>query len=299
MREETRIVPLFNLLGGKSLLEEKISDHQILIFGSVIFLNMMMQARWNAEKSRYNNGFGKIETDEEYQARIGLIVQLLAEAIALNPHITMIGLVEAPIRRRDIEVMMREAARQPSLTPFLGSIIPENFTSFGVATFFNLDVLRIRKHRLALKPSFTDRIQCFTVLDKSDQATTVFNLHLPYDASEAEKLKFATRFFDRSARALMMGDFNFHPQRVAEQNQDVSSFTQTDSSQLVEANKQGRVTGFKRVTVDGILLSFRPVERTYRDAKTVKLSIGPSIFSIVKNYQHDRKSCRANLRLMN
>ncbi|GJM07359.1 MAG: hypothetical protein DHS20C10_10930 [marine bacterium B5-7] len=84
--------PLSRFLAGQTAVEAKVSDHNIVIQGDALFFNMMMQARWNKEKSRYNNGFGRVENQADYQARIHIIVQLLAETLHMNPHISILGL---------------------------------------------------------------------------------------------------------------------------------------------------------------------------------------------------------------
>lgn len=286
MRKETRIVPLFNVLNKKSLIEAKISDHHMLILGSVVFLNMMMQGLWNAEKSRYNNGFGIIESDAQYQARISLVVRLLAEIVYLNPHIVAIGLAEAPIKAADINYLCAEMAKHVSLRPFLSSIIAERFTLMGVATLFNVDLVTVKQHalsRVGLGENLTDRIQCFTISDANKNSLTVFNMHLPFDMACSEKAKglakLASDLFSARDSVLAMGDFNFHPRRIVRRVAGLNLFTQKNNNVLIHADKAGRVTGSEYATVDGVLQSFSLPKKLYRDAKTSVLSLGCTLFS--------------------
>lgn len=273
MRSEINRSPQFSVLSGKTPIQAKISDHNILINGDTLFFNIMMQARWNKEKRRFNNGFALIETQEDYQSRLIIIAQVLAEAVALNPQVEIIGLVEAPIKLEDIDVFISAIRKLPSLQRFSENIHINNFTKMGVVTLISIENFIINQEEIALEKNFTclkDRIQCFKLLDKKNGTIKkLFNLHLPYDIAKSKEdfilIQFSKKLFQfqLNFEILVMGDFNIHPSIIVNQLNGVSSYIQQKNNLLIKSNANQEIIDFELDTVDGILRT--PIIHSYDD----------------------------------
>lgn len=281
MRIETNIIPKSHFLNQRTAIEAGLSDHNLLIQGRTVFFNMMMQGRWNSTKKRYNNGFALNESDNDYQDRICNVVRVLAETICLNPHIKIIGLVEAPIKAADINIMINEAKKHPSLKPFIATMIDKNFTSMGIATFVNSDYFLVNSNDFNsndLRPSLVNRIQKFELIAKDGtEHFNLVNLHLPYDLAKSpdtrELISFSRNLFSNrnNVPTLVMGDFNIHPRKIAQDLLKIAFFIQTNNNILIRANKLGKVTHTEFDTVDGILQTNCLKEQNirYHDVKSL------------------------------
>ncbi|MDF1795650.1 MAG: hypothetical protein P1U63_03840 [Coxiellaceae bacterium] len=279
MRTETSIVPTSLFLNRESAIKARLSDHNVVIRGRTLFFNMMMQGRWNEAKSRYNNGFAKIETDKAYQTRIKYTVRLLAETLHMNPHIMFIGLTEAPIRSSDIALMTEEASKHPSLSGFMPSFTTSHFSAMGVATFINHQYFSVTAIKLRFDDdyrSLNNRVQKFELVarDNTEQLQLV-NLHLPYDIAKSKDptklLKFSKSLFSQHTTlpVLVMGDFNIHPKKIADTLTGIESFIQKDNNILVRADSQGAILDTEHDTVDSIFQSeaLQHKSRPYRDSR--------------------------------
>lgn len=281
MGTETDIIPMSRYLGLKTAVEAKVSDHNLVIRGRTLFLNMMMQGRWNDAKHRYNNGFALVESDSDYQVRIKDVVRMLAEAVAMNPHIMFIGLAEAPIKLADIDCMINEARKYRSLSGFLPGFKVSNFSSMGVATFINHDHFNVvatsfdkgEKHR-----SLQGRVQRLALTAKDGaESLELVNLHLPYDIAKSENtselIAFSRDLFSKhqSTPVVVMGDFNINPRRIAEVLVGVAFYIQINNNVLVRADVHGAVTHQEFDTVDAVFESTKLLTRGRRDYVDARL----------------------------
>lgn len=311
MRIVTNKAPKFIALSNQSPIEAKISDHNIIINDNTLFFNMMMQGRWSHEKKRYNNGFGLIESDLDYQRRIRLVVQLLAETLSLNPQINIIGLAEAPIRYEDIIIFINEFQKYPSLTRFKASLVPEMFTDMGVATFIDgekFDITKINREQSEMDPSLQGRLQEFLLTEKAISAQfRLFNLHLPYDLAKSKDsvklIRFARRLFQNQHQVpvVVIGDFNIYPKIIAKKLTSISFYIQKPNNLLVKNDLKGRIVGYELDCVDGILKTSTLDSHTnipYVDS-TVLPSLGINIkleFQMLKTFLSSKFGLFANLR---
>ncbi len=264
MRNEVKSFYISPLLKNQSPVQAKVSDHNILIHGQVLFFNMMMRCLWNATKHRYNNGFGQIESISQYRSRISLIVRLLAEALYYNPHVSMIGLAEAPIQPEDIGLFISEAKDQPTLKRFFATADSSRFSSMGIATFFNAEKYKAKQLSIAgllTTTSLYDRVQQFSLSD-SNTGKFLFNatnLHLPYDLAKSKDpsklIQFSQGLFksNPTAVSVVMGDFNIYPAKIAQNIKKVYYYIQLDNNILVKADHNGNVVGSHTDTVDAIM----------------------------------------------
>ena len=279
MGTQTNVIPKFHFLGNRSVLQSQLSDHNILINGQSLLLNMMMQGRWNKYKKRFNNGFRYIESNQDYQNRIHNIVYLLAEAVELNPQTMIIGLVEAPIKPCDINYFLNTAMKFKVLQPFFSGITLDRFTSMGIASFVNQDYVSVTEvqHRDADFPeNLCGRIQTLDLIlyDKQEKLR-VYNLHLPYDIAKSnnsdaliQSLKNIFKENDDQA-VLIMGDFNMSPAVIAYSLNAGYFYMQKNNNILIQSNADGKVVGASYDSVDGFIysteLSAIRVQRPYLD----------------------------------
>ena len=95
----------FRCLGGDDVISGKISDHHPVIHDGVFFWNIMMQCNARGGGASFNNGFGLIETDKEYIARLIMVGEVIAEAVFRDPSIEVISLCEGPIKPEHVDVL--------------------------------------------------------------------------------------------------------------------------------------------------------------------------------------------------
>lgn len=109
----------FACLSGNDVITEKISDHHPLIHDGVFFWNIMMQCNTRGSRGNFNNGFGLIESDKEYIARLVMVAQVIAEAVYREPSIEVISLCEGPIKPEHVEILFHALMKFPFMTRFM------------------------------------------------------------------------------------------------------------------------------------------------------------------------------------
>ena len=274
----TKKHPRSLLLSQATTIEAGISDHDLLISGDILFFNMMMQGRYNSAKHRFNNGFGYEEDCKQYQARIKLCVRLLAEALALNPHVYAIGLAEAPIAPADIALFIDEATTYPSLRPFIAMLKAGFFSPMGIVTLVNTNrfsVEQVIAIESAHPSSIKDRLSHYVLTDvKTGEKHRLFNMHLPYDIAKSTDpsalIRFIQQLFsDRSLPILAMGDFNILPTKVAD-CVGAHVCLQEDNNILLRVDADKRFVSRRHDTVDGVIRSEAKTSlRQYLDASAL------------------------------
>lgn len=284
---EQKDTPTMLSLTGQNPMTAKLSDHNPLINNGIISFNMMMQAKWNPAKKRYNNGFGiKEESQTQYQSRIKAAVLMLAEVAHLNPQVYAIGLVEAPIEAADIGVLIAEFAKYPSLKRFQKSLSPEIFSPMGIATLFDTERFDVTASAITFIPNcMQERIQKFILTHKKDssQKFQVCNLHLPFDAAKAQNTEVLRNFIKQLTKGplatIIMGDFNMAP--VYKEIEDAVAFTPEKNNILALSDEGGTITGTKYESVDSIVyvheteLPHHPT--AFFDCKRLFIGLNPQI----------------------
>ncbi|MDI1351502.1 MAG: hypothetical protein PSV35_01840, partial [bacterium] len=109
----------FACLDGNDVISGKISDHHPVIHDGVFFWNTMMSCNTRDCGLSFNNGFGLIETDNEYMARLVMVAQVIAESIFLDPSIEVISLCEGPIKPKHLEVLYHSLMKFPFMARFM------------------------------------------------------------------------------------------------------------------------------------------------------------------------------------
>lgn len=255
--------PKLMVLSQQTPMQSGLSDHNLLISEGILFYNMMMQCRWNDSKKRFNNGFGAIESDSDYQSRIKLTVRILAELVAINPHIYAIALAEAPIKKDDIIQFIKEASLYPSLHRFAASLHENVFTSMGVATFFDSQRFQIKPIEIEEKKmprSLINRFQLYLLTSKENGNESIFsNMHLPFDIAKSsdndeliESLKQLIHF-DKKIPVTIVGDFNSHPKVIIKKLNNFSAVIRKNNNFLLKTDQNAHVVDVQFDTVDGIL----------------------------------------------
>jgi hypothetical protein len=77
------------------ILTAKISDHYPIVHNNVLFWNVMMQCKGRG--NGFNNGFGMVESDQQYTQRLEKVANVIAGVCLISPNIEVISLCEGPI----------------------------------------------------------------------------------------------------------------------------------------------------------------------------------------------------------
>jgi hypothetical protein len=252
-------------LTGASPIEALVSDHNPVINHGVLSFNIMMQCRWSPGRDgrpgRYNNGFGIIEDQKQYQQRLKAVVAVIAELSARHPQLYAIGLEEAPINPEDIAVFMNEFNRYPSLAKFKESLETAIFSSWGIVTLFDTEHFFAEQLDLELTiPHLKDRIQKFRLHAKKEPMDEfeVYNCHLPFDLAKSHPeslFGFLESLFSGALPAVLMGDFNIDPKTLKKLLSYVKMCSPENNNVLAICDHSGKVIGQELDTVDGILSS--------------------------------------------
>ena len=252
-------------LTGASPMEALVSDHNPVVSHGVLSFNIMMQCRWSPGRDgrpgRFNNGFGIVEDQRQYQQRLKAVVAVIAEISARNPQLYAIGLEEAPIKLEDIAVFITEFKRYPSLSKFKDSLDAAVFSAWGIVTFFDTKHFFVEKLDMDLAiPHLKDRIQKFKLHAKKDPTHEfqVYNCHLPFDLAKSHPeslFGFLESLFSDALPAVLMGDFNIDPKVLKNISSYVRICSPENNNVLAVTDQSGKVIGQELDTVDGILRS--------------------------------------------
>lgn len=79
----------------------------------------MMQCNTRGGGSSFNNGFGLVESDADYIARLVKVADVIAEAVYRDPSIEVISLCEGPIKPEHVEVLFHALMKFPWLARFM------------------------------------------------------------------------------------------------------------------------------------------------------------------------------------
>ncbi len=254
----------YKSLGFQTAQQAKVSDHEPVVYGNKVAFNIMMKARYNEQKNRYNNGFAiKAETTEQYQARLQKVASVLGDILESNPQVTVIALEEAPIKPEDINAFITAIKTDPRLKPFHDDLTAKNFTQMGVATIFDtqqLSVTQIVQNEAELPTkSLIARTQEYRLYDKQKGSTSyVANMHLPYDIAKNPKnygllLSYLVQLMNHAQASsyTLMGDFNFLPLRLIHSEHGFSGVIPLSNNSLIKA--VGSTLSVIDDTVDAIL----------------------------------------------
>lgn len=280
-----------------NVVDAKISDHHPVIHDGVLFWNVMMQGKKRQGKTgdSYNNGFGKVETDEQYMQRLVRVAHVIIGIIARHPSIDAIALCEGPIQPAHVNLFL-QILKQFNVMKrfFIDSMMNNKFHKPDVDGFqhWGLLMLADKKYQVnaiqcehindsILSGKLTNRFQIWK-LSKDNKNKYLALAHFPFGGDEhvVEKNKLSAHgniycelvndIFKKYAsdNLILCADFNFNPYLINEWKDRVLDNIKNNNSILLTSEST-----IKKVTVDGILLSLQEKQKYYSSR------LSPGLFS--------------------
>lgn len=269
----------FACIDDNDVISGKVSDHHPVVHDGVFFWNIMMQCNRRGGGPGFNNGFGLIESDKEYIARLVKIAQVIAEAVYRDPSIEVISLCEGPIKPEHVEVLFHGLMR----FPFMARFVMEDMFHKPAAKGQNWGLLMLADARYAVtkvrynliedSPKLANRFQLWK-LEQSGEEKYIALAHFPFagDEYKTEKMTLSvpgqeycslinTLMESHSNVSLIFcADFNFNPYLISQWQDRVLDKISPNNSILLtlEGASHKQV---KTVTVDGVLLSTREKQK--------------------------------------
>ncbi len=305
---------VFKCLNGNDVITANISDHHPIIHRDTIFWNVMMQGKMRTGKEgiSYNNGFGVIETDRQYENRIAKVAKVIAEIVYHHPHIEMIGLCEGPIQSKQVNDFIHQLKKFKWMERFFIQHQPgmESFPNWGLfmladkkykLTEIKFDVILPRD----IFAKLANRFQLWKLT--LNQQEKYFALgHFPFGGDEHVTEKNKLSYFGNSychfindllkqyanKDFILCADFNFNPYLIQHwKDRGLDQITHHNSILLTtEENQNKRIN---TVTVDGILLSQKEKQIRYHSQPQPRLmkmlTNEYGLFSQHKKYHVNRK----------
>ncbi|MBA3537595.1 MAG: hypothetical protein H0T84_13475 [Tatlockia sp.] len=259
----------FACLGGNDVISELVSDHHPVVHDGLFFWNIMMQCKTRKNGVDFNNGFGIIESNRQYQKRLKKVAQVIAEAVYRDPSIEAICICEGPKESMDIDFFFESLMRFTIMDRFR---MTDMFNKPTVKKE-NWGLLMLADFRFAVTKVYdpiedhldlADRFQLWK-LEKPNASKFVALAHFPFAGdeykTEKEKLSSLGKEFCVLINKLMesyhneslifCADFNFNPYLISQgQDRALDKISHHNSVLLTPE----RVVQ-KTVTVDGVLLS--------------------------------------------
>lgn len=291
----------FKCLQGLDVISAKVSDHNPMIHGDVLFWNVMMQAKQRGV--RFNNGFGIVESDEEYLNRLAKVAEVINEILQSHPEIMAISLCEGPISSiagpmqslpvtRFLEALHQHGAMQRfSMQPYIPNT--EDAPAWGLMLFADRRYVVDEMQSHFVKGSsmarlLGNRLQLWR-LTYENQDKYIALAHFPFAGNEkvsssnmlsaqgkeyVRYLTFLLKEYENKDFRLC-ADFNFNPYLISAWNERYGDQIPANNSILIEGYRK-RVN----VTVDGILLSKSEKTKFYSN------HFHAGLFARLKHEQH-------------
>ncbi|STX50681.1 Uncharacterised protein [Legionella busanensis] len=259
-------------LNNKDVIASKISDHHPIVHNGILFWNVMMQGRKRG--NGFNNGFGIIENDADYKARLSKIAEVIAEVVEYNPSIEAICLCEGPIKDDDTKVLNDSLKAFPSMQRFISQ--DRFYKPNEVGPEWGLLMLADNRYKaskvnlegISLLPNLVNRFQLWQLQD-GDTTKYVALAHFPFsgDVYTTDRKLLSARsqvycqfiqyvldqYQDKSLN--FCADFNFNPHLIGQPAERVLDHIINNNSILLNIEEKSGVFNVDTVTVDGVLLS--------------------------------------------
>lgn len=292
----------FYCLEGKDVITAQVSDHHPVIHNGILFWNIMMQGklRKRDEIISYNNGFGIVETDDKYIARLKKIARVVAEISYRYPTIVAINLCEGPIAEQHVNAFLDTLYQFKSMQRFFSNNkISENLykptingmPNWGLMMLVETDykvseIPLITNYNSTVFHKLANRFQLWQ-LSKNGKEQYLALAHFPFGGNEyvtkRKNLSNDGIIYSHLINDLMKkyvnehlifcADFNFNPYLISKwKDRILDQITHNNSILLTQQSKNGE---FKQtaVTVDGILMSIKEKQRYY------SLRFNPGLFN--------------------
>ncbi|MDP3561227.1 MAG: hypothetical protein Q8R83_03510 [Legionellaceae bacterium] len=265
----------FSCLGGNDVVTQKVSDHHPVIHDGVFFWNVMMQCNKRGGGPGFNNGFGLIESDIEYIARLVKVAQVIAEAVYQDTSIEAISLCEGPIKPEHVAILFHALMA----FPFMNRFMTEDMFHKPAAKGLNWGILMLADTRYAVTkvrfdsiedyPKLANRFQVWK-LEQTGQEKYIALAHFPFAGDEYKTEKIALSAHGQEYCSLIntlmknysndslifCADFNFNPYLISQWRDRALDKISHNNSILRTSRKH-----VKTVTVDGVLLSLREKQK--------------------------------------
>lgn len=266
--------PSFSCLNMNDVISAGVSDHHPLIHDGVFFWNIMMKCNIRGNGSGFNNGFGIVESNNEYLTRLARIAQIIAEAIYRDPSIKIITICEGPIKPEHRKVFYQSLVKFPFMARFRmkGKFHKPNVPGQNWGLLMLADsryaVAKISFDSIVVHSKLVNRFQLWKLIS-AKETKYVALAHFPFagDEYKTEKatLSIAGQAYCTIINAIMehysndslilCADFNFNPYLISQcQDRKLDKISPNNSILLTRLGLNNNYT-IKPVTVDGILLS--------------------------------------------
>lgn len=269
----------FACLGGKDVIAAKISDHHPVIHDGVFFWNIMMQCNIRGNGPNFNNGFGLVESDKDYTARLMMVARVIAETVHRDPSIEVIGLCEGPIKPDDIKALYKALMKFPSMARFMSEDMfykpasPGQSWGLLMLADARYTVTKVRYDLIEDYPKLANRFQLWK-LEGTDSEKYFALAHFPFAGDEYKtertSLSSSGNEYCRLINALMSryrddslilsADFNFSPYLISKwQERSLDKISHHNSILLTFDGAHHELVD--TVTVDGVLLSSKEKQK--------------------------------------
>lgn len=267
-------IPTFACLKGEDVISSKVSDHHPVIHNGTLFWNIMMQGK--ARGANFNNGFGIIESDEQYMKRLIKVSYVIAEIAFRNPSLKIIGICEGPIQAAHVDTILKNLKAFPWMNRFLTQ---NKFHQPNLNNHPNWGLLMLADRHYKVDAIGVDvnveldklanRLQLWKLTSK-DKSRYFALAHFPFSKDEfvAERTKLSpaansyceliNTLFQRYANEsfIFCADFNFNPYLI-------NQYQDRALDRIPHHNSMLLTTQEASVTVDGVLLSQREKQKLH------------------------------------
>lgn len=226
------------------------SDHKLQLLKlqddfSIATWNILKQCRfYEGARAFYNNGFGKIETNEEYRIRLKAIVEEIAEVMSQDQSIKCMALQEAPLGD-DFEFF---ASYLKSLLPWIDIKSNESQSFIFDSAFMKVEDLVLRQELSNTK----NKLQALTVKTNSGTDFDLINVHLlwkkPHTSAYYQQVNLIKELATKHENTkIVTGDFNMNILNIKDKPFEVFAEVNTSLSYV-----EGETA--KLATCDGFIL---------------------------------------------
>lgn len=265
---------LFACLKNRDVITTKISDHHPVIHDGVLFWNIMMQGNLRSSGFGFNNGFGLIESNQDYLTRLVLVAKVIAEMVYKNPTIEVISLCEGPIKSQHLQFFFQTLVEFRFMARFIRKDMFYKPSSLGqnwgllMLVDTRYVVSMINSESIENYPQLTNRFQLWK-LEQKEKAKYLALAHFPFAGDEHKTEQkglsingqlycdLINRLMERYSNdsLIFCADFNFNPYLISQWQDRVLDKIPHNNSILACKHT------IKTVTVDGVLLSQREKQK--------------------------------------
>jgi hypothetical protein len=227
----------FVCLDNHDVITKKVSDHHPIIHDGCFFWNVMMKCNLRGNGPNYNNGFGLIESNEAYIARLKLVAHVIHDAVLADSSIEHICLCEGPIEPEHIKVLFDTLMMFPEMQKFkienMFNKPEEKGVNWGLLMLSNTryTVTNVQSNFIDKFPKLANRLQLWK-LEEEGKEKYIALAHFPFagDEYKTEKMTLSadgiayclliTSLLERYSHDsfIFCADFNLNPYLINQWN---------------------------------------------------------------------------------